>query len=189
MLMGDFNAGCSYVRPAQWASIRLRTHPAFLWLIPDSADTTVTPSHCPYDRCAGRPRVQPSAPVWSERQHTGQSLRSARGYGRAQAQLEWGWGAWVGTPGPTSLIWCCRIVVAGAQLQDAVVPHSAGPFDFQAAYGLSSQLVGGRREQGLHPGSPRSDRAGTAGPGLRLPRVSLQALAISDHYPVEVTLR
>lgn len=34
-----------------------------------------------------------------------------------------------------------RIVVAGALLQGAVVPSSAAPFDFQAAYGLSNQLV------------------------------------------------
>ncbi|XP_045398401.1 deoxyribonuclease-1 isoform X2 [Lemur catta] len=50
MLMGDFNAGCSYVSPSHWPSIRLRTNSAFQWLIPDSADTTVTSTHCPYDR-------------------------------------------------------------------------------------------------------------------------------------------
>ncbi|XP_045398396.1 deoxyribonuclease-1 isoform X1 [Lemur catta] len=97
MLMGDFNAGCSYVSPSHWPSIRLRTNSAFQWLIPDSADTTVTSTHCPYD----------------------------------------------------------RIVVSGSVLQGAVVPGSAAPFDFQATYGLSDQL----------------------------------ALAISDHYPVEVTLK
>ncbi|XP_008844383.1 deoxyribonuclease-1 isoform X1 [Nannospalax galili] len=97
MLMGDFNAGCSYVTSSHWSSIRLRTSPAFQWLIPDSADTTVKSTHCAYD----------------------------------------------------------RIVVAGALLQGAAVPNSAAPFDFQAAYRLSSQL----------------------------------AEAISDHYPVEVTLK
>ncbi|KAL0617304.1 Deoxyribonuclease-1 [Plecturocebus cupreus] len=97
MLMGDFNAGCSYVRPSQWSSIRLRTSPIFQWLIPDTADTTATSTHCAYD----------------------------------------------------------RIVVAGTLLQDSVVPDSALPFNFQAAYGLSDQL----------------------------------AEAISDHYPVEVTLK
>lgn len=97
MFMGDFNAGCSYVTSSQWSSIRLRTSPIFQWLIPDSADTTVTSTHCAYD----------------------------------------------------------RIVVAGALLQAAVVPNSAVPFDFQAVYGLSNKL----------------------------------AEAISDHYPVEVTLR
>ncbi|XP_066869549.1 deoxyribonuclease-1 isoform X1 [Kogia breviceps] len=97
MLMGDFNAGCSYVTPSQWSSIRLHRSPRFQWLIPDTADTTVTSTHCAYD----------------------------------------------------------RIVVAGSLLQSAVVPNSAAPFDFQAAYGLSDQI----------------------------------ALAISDHYPVEVTLK
>ncbi|KAM4814059.1 deoxyribonuclease-1 isoform X6 [Urocitellus parryii] len=97
MLMGDFNAGCSYVTPSQWSSIRLHTDPAFQWLIPDTADTTVTSTHCAYD----------------------------------------------------------RIVVSGALLQAAIVPNSAVPYDFQVAYGLSNKL----------------------------------AEAISDHYPVEVTLR
>ncbi|KAM9372415.1 deoxyribonuclease-1-like [Phaethornis superciliosus] len=51
LLLGDFNAGCSYVTGAQWPSIRLRSLPACQWLIPDSADTTVaTTTHCPYDR-------------------------------------------------------------------------------------------------------------------------------------------
>lgn len=35
----------------------------------------------------------------------------------------------------------CRIVVAGTLLQRAVVPGSAAPFDFQAAFGLSNQTV------------------------------------------------
>ncbi|XP_073916065.1 deoxyribonuclease-1 isoform X2 [Castor canadensis] len=97
MLMGDFNAGCSYVTSSDWSSIRLRTSPIFQWLIPDTADTTVSSTHCAYD----------------------------------------------------------RIVVAGTLLQAAVVPGSAAPFDFQAAYGLKDSL----------------------------------AKAISDHYPVEVTLK
>lgn len=50
MFMGDFNAGCSYVTSSQWPSIRLRASPIFQWLIPDSADTTVTSTRCAYDR-------------------------------------------------------------------------------------------------------------------------------------------
>uniref|UniRef100_A0A452F6I0 Deoxyribonuclease n=1 Tax=Capra hircus TaxID=9925 RepID=A0A452F6I0_CAPHI len=96
MLMGDFNADCSYVTSSEWSSIRLRTSSTFQWLIPDSADTTATSTNCAYD----------------------------------------------------------RIVVAGSLLQSSVVPGSATTFDFQAAYGLSNEM----------------------------------ALAISDHYPVEVTL-
>ncbi|XP_074052962.1 deoxyribonuclease-1 [Macrotis lagotis] len=97
MFMGDFNAGCSYVTPSQWSSIRLRTNPSFQWLIPDTADTTVTTTTCAYD----------------------------------------------------------RIVVSGTNLQRAIVPGSATTFDFQEAFKLNYQL----------------------------------ALAISDHYPVELTLK
>ncbi|XP_006179183.2 deoxyribonuclease-1 [Camelus ferus] len=97
MLMGDFNADCSYVTTSQWSSIRLRTSSAFQWLIPDSADTTVTSTDCAYD----------------------------------------------------------RIVVAGSLLQSAVVTNSAARFNFESAFGLSNAM----------------------------------ALAVSDHYPVEVTLK
>ncbi|XP_020851182.1 deoxyribonuclease-1 [Phascolarctos cinereus] len=97
LFMGDFNADCSYVTASQWSSIRLRTDPAFQWLIPDTADTTVTSTDCAYD----------------------------------------------------------RIVASGTKLQNAIVPESATTFDFEAAYNLSHEM----------------------------------ALAISDHYPVEVTLK
>ncbi|NXC44291.1 DNAS1 protein, partial [Penelope pileata] len=50
LLMGDFNADCSYVSAAQWPSIRLRSQSSCEWLIPDSADTTVTSTDCAYDR-------------------------------------------------------------------------------------------------------------------------------------------
>ncbi|XP_025963552.2 deoxyribonuclease-1-like 2 [Dromaius novaehollandiae] len=50
MFLGDFNADCSYVRPDDWSSIRLRTSDVFKWLLPDSADTTVGKSNCAYDR-------------------------------------------------------------------------------------------------------------------------------------------
>uniref|UniRef100_A0A8B9FEX9 Deoxyribonuclease n=1 Tax=Amazona collaria TaxID=241587 RepID=A0A8B9FEX9_9PSIT len=49
-LLGDFNADCSYVTSAQWPSIRLRSLDACEWLIPDSADTTVSDTDCAYDR-------------------------------------------------------------------------------------------------------------------------------------------
>ncbi|KAM9094794.1 deoxyribonuclease-1 [Sarcophilus harrisii] len=97
MFMGDFNAGCTYVTPSHWPSIRLCTSPAFQWLISDTTDTTVTSTDCAYD----------------------------------------------------------RIVVSGTELQSAIVPGSATTFDFQTAYELSYET----------------------------------ALAISDHYPVEVTLK
>ncbi|XP_016344124.1 deoxyribonuclease-1 [Sinocyclocheilus anshuiensis] len=50
MLLGDFNAGCSYVSNSDWSKIRLHTDQSYTWLIPDSADTTVTHTNCPYDR-------------------------------------------------------------------------------------------------------------------------------------------
>lgn len=46
-----------------------------------------------------------------------------------------------------SCVWHCRIVVTGTLLQNAIVPDSAGPFDFQAAYGLSNQTVCGHSLQ------------------------------------------
>ncbi|NXP50744.1 DNAS1 protein, partial [Heliornis fulica] len=51
IFLGDFNADCSYVTSSQWPSIRLRSFNACEWLIPDSADTTVsTATNCAYDR-------------------------------------------------------------------------------------------------------------------------------------------
>lgn len=51
LLMGDFNAGCSYVTESDWPSIRLHSDTQYQWLIPDTADTTVTrTTDCPYDR-------------------------------------------------------------------------------------------------------------------------------------------
>ncbi|XP_053936616.1 deoxyribonuclease-1-like [Cuculus canorus] len=51
LFLGDFNAGCSYVKDADWPKIRLRTNVSCDWLITDNDDTTVTAtSHCPYDR-------------------------------------------------------------------------------------------------------------------------------------------
>lgn len=55
VFLGDFNADCAYVKPSDWASIRLRTSDVFKWLIPDSSDTTVGKSDCAYDRSAPPP--------------------------------------------------------------------------------------------------------------------------------------
>ncbi|NXK02904.1 DNAS1 protein, partial [Herpetotheres cachinnans] len=55
LLLGDFNADCSYVTSAEWPSIRLRSLDACEWLIPDSADTTVADTtDCAYDRWVPR---------------------------------------------------------------------------------------------------------------------------------------
>ncbi|XP_036596413.1 deoxyribonuclease-1-like [Trichosurus vulpecula] len=51
MLLGDLNAGCTFVPPGAWLGIRLWSHPDFHWLIGDQADTTVSMrTHCAYDR-------------------------------------------------------------------------------------------------------------------------------------------
>ncbi|XP_037647819.1 deoxyribonuclease-1 isoform X2 [Sebastes umbrosus] len=50
VLLGDFNAGCSYVSGSKWEQIRLFTNKSFHWLITDGVDTTVSHSNCPYDR-------------------------------------------------------------------------------------------------------------------------------------------
>ncbi|XP_060921815.1 deoxyribonuclease-1 isoform X2 [Labrus mixtus] len=50
VLLGDFNTGCNYVSGSDWQQIRLFTDKGFHWLISDEADTTVSHTHCPYDR-------------------------------------------------------------------------------------------------------------------------------------------
>ncbi|KAM9325306.1 deoxyribonuclease-1-like [Gastrophryne carolinensis] len=51
IILGDYNAGCSYVKSTHWPNIRLRQETSLQWLISDTEDTTVsTNTHCPYDR-------------------------------------------------------------------------------------------------------------------------------------------
>ena len=50
MILGDYNAGCSYVTRSEWLKIRLATDKRFYWLFSDLMDTTVAKSDCPYDR-------------------------------------------------------------------------------------------------------------------------------------------
>ncbi|XP_034733387.1 deoxyribonuclease I-like 1-like isoform X3 [Etheostoma cragini] len=51
IILGDFNAGCSYVTIKGWRAVRLRSDPKFRWLIGDEQDTTVREkTHCAYDR-------------------------------------------------------------------------------------------------------------------------------------------
>ncbi|XP_056307076.1 deoxyribonuclease-1 [Danio aesculapii] len=57
MLLGDFNAGCRYVSNSALSNIRLRTDQSYTWLIPDSADTTITHTNCPYDRIVATPDI------------------------------------------------------------------------------------------------------------------------------------
>ena len=39
IILGDFNAGVTYISPAELAPLRAAALP-FLWIVPDSADTT-----------------------------------------------------------------------------------------------------------------------------------------------------
>lgn len=49
VLLGDFNADCSYATPAQLDPLDLRD-PEYTWVVPDDADTNVASSRCAYDR-------------------------------------------------------------------------------------------------------------------------------------------
>nr|XP_054750519.1 deoxyribonuclease-1-like [Lytechinus pictus] len=50
ILMGDFNADCSYVTGNEFENLKLNTMTSFSWLIDSSADTTVKSTNCAYDR-------------------------------------------------------------------------------------------------------------------------------------------
>uniref|UniRef100_A0A3Q3WA28 Deoxyribonuclease n=1 Tax=Mola mola TaxID=94237 RepID=A0A3Q3WA28_MOLML len=51
VILGDLNAGCSYITIKGWRAVRLRSDPKFHWLIGDEQDTTVREkTHCAYDR-------------------------------------------------------------------------------------------------------------------------------------------
>ncbi|XP_009993815.1 PREDICTED: deoxyribonuclease-1-like [Chaetura pelagica] len=161
ILLGDFNAGCSYVTSAQWPSIRLRSLSSCLWLIPDSADTTVAnTTHCAYD----------------------------------------------------------RIVACGTALRQDIEPGSAAVNDFQKVFHLQSkdalavsdhfpvEVTLKARCAQPHASSCQDPLAQTCPwwdpmcqqcqpscppvlPGTAVLRGLLRALAVSDHFPVEVTLK
>ncbi|KAM7405387.1 hypothetical protein PAMP_012654 [Pampus punctatissimus] len=51
MLLGDFNADCSYLAKKNRKNVRLITEKNLFWLIPESTDTTVkSTTSCTYDR-------------------------------------------------------------------------------------------------------------------------------------------
>ena len=51
IIMGDFNADCSYFPKKAWSDLEIRNNPKFHWLIGDDIDTTVRIStDCAYDR-------------------------------------------------------------------------------------------------------------------------------------------
>ena len=50
VLLGDFNADCSYLTASELAGLELYTSSTFSWLIDSGADTTVSATDCAYDR-------------------------------------------------------------------------------------------------------------------------------------------
>ncbi len=49
VILGDYNAGCSYASTAELDALDLRG-PEYVWVVPDDADTNVASSTCAYDR-------------------------------------------------------------------------------------------------------------------------------------------
>jgi endonuclease/exonuclease/phosphatase family metal-dependent hydrolase len=49
-ILGDMNAGCSYLSRTRYNELSLVNNPSFMWLLGYDADTTVASSSCPYDR-------------------------------------------------------------------------------------------------------------------------------------------
>lgn len=49
VLLGDFNAGCTYADAERLDLLELRQG-GYTWLVPDDADTTAGATHCAYDR-------------------------------------------------------------------------------------------------------------------------------------------
>ena len=50
ILLGDFNADCSYLSASKLAGLELYSSSAFTWLVDSTADTTVSGTNCAYDR-------------------------------------------------------------------------------------------------------------------------------------------
>ncbi|VDN99447.1 unnamed protein product [Rodentolepis nana] len=50
IILGDMNADCNYLSRKRRESLRLKSDPAYKWLVPDEEDTTVASSSCAYDR-------------------------------------------------------------------------------------------------------------------------------------------
>ena len=50
ILLGDFNADCSYLSASELAGLELYTSALYSWLVDSAADTTVSGTDCAYDR-------------------------------------------------------------------------------------------------------------------------------------------
>lgn len=64
ILLGDFNGSCTYARPEQLRQMEIRSAD-FRWVVPDTADTTVSPStKCAYDRIVLTKALKPRFGRW-----------------------------------------------------------------------------------------------------------------------------
>eukprot|EP00004_Rigifila_ramosa_P013555 TRINITY_DN3019_c0_g1_i1.p1 TRINITY_DN3019_c0_g1~~TRINITY_DN3019_c0_g1_i1.p1 ORF type:complete len:320 (-),score=70.28 TRINITY_DN3019_c0_g1_i1:24-878(-) len=61
VIMGDFNADCSYLSQTALEANALYVDPRFHWLVPTGIDTTVGTGNCTYDRAIA------IGPAWQER--------------------------------------------------------------------------------------------------------------------------
>lgn len=51
LMMGDFNADCTYLKSSEYSSIQIYSDPSYVWLVDETADTTVSDNtDCAYDR-------------------------------------------------------------------------------------------------------------------------------------------
>ena len=51
IILGDFNADCSYLSQRRYNMLQLVTDSRFTWLLDTDVDTTTKNSNCAYDRC------------------------------------------------------------------------------------------------------------------------------------------
>ena len=91
ILMGDFNAGCTYLSNTQYRSLALVTDSRFSWLIASGVDTTTGPSVCTYDRQGGGGGVS----GWGE--WVGEGWGKVGGVRGGVRWVGGGWGEWVGS--------------------------------------------------------------------------------------------
>ncbi|SMF82103.1 deoxyribonuclease-1 [Tistlia consotensis] len=64
LILGDFNAGCTYATPAKLDALEIR-RPPFHWIVPDAADTNLNPNKaCAYDRIVADSALFPRFERW-----------------------------------------------------------------------------------------------------------------------------
>jgi deoxyribonuclease-1-like protein len=64
VIVGDFNASCSYAKPAQLDALEIRKSRDLTWLVGDDYDTTAGASNCAYDRIIINRAIKPRFSKW-----------------------------------------------------------------------------------------------------------------------------